>query len=63
MLVRIPDLPIKYYDLETLWEIGDIIGKTLCIDSNTLREATMFVDKTLMDRAQLARIYVEVAFG
>lgn len=39
MWVRLPKLPIEYYDNEILAEIGSTIGSVLRIDSNTVMEA------------------------
>lgn len=30
--VRIPELPVEYYEKHTLWEVGNIIGRTLKVD-------------------------------
>ncbi|KAJ1441621.1 Zinc finger, CCHC-type [Sesbania bispinosa] len=36
--VRIPGLPIEFYDKRVLWRIGNVLGKIVKIDYNTLRE-------------------------
>ncbi|WJX25403.1 hypothetical protein P8452_14446 [Trifolium repens] len=48
--VRIPDLPIEYYDAKVLHFIGNRIGRTVKVDKNTL----------FQERGKYARICVEV---
>ncbi|KAJ1427426.1 hypothetical protein SESBI_09679 [Sesbania bispinosa] len=36
--IRIPGLAIEFYDRRVLWRIGNVLGKTVKIDANTLRE-------------------------
>jgi hypothetical protein len=48
--VRIPDLPIEYYDTKVLHFIGNRIGKTVKVGKNTL----------FQERGKYARICVEV---
>nr|POE98982.1 uncharacterized protein CFP56_40197 [Quercus suber] len=48
--VRLPKLPIEYYDLEALKEIGNAIGTVLRIDTHTASES----------RGQYARLCVQV---
>ncbi|WJX80580.1 hypothetical protein P8452_63561 [Trifolium repens] len=48
--VRIPDLPIEYYDAKVLHYIGDRIGETVKVDKNTLYQ----------ERGKYARVCVEV---
>jgi hypothetical protein len=48
--VRIPDLPIEYYDAKILHFIGNRIGKTVKVDRNTL----------FQERGKYARVCVEV---
>jgi hypothetical protein len=48
--VRIPDLPIEYYDAKVLHFIGNRIGRTVKADKNTL----------FQERGKYARICVEV---
>jgi hypothetical protein len=48
--VRIPDLPIEYYDAKVLHFIGNRIGKTVKVDKNTL----------FQERGKYASICVEV---
>lgn len=48
--VRLPDLPIEYYDHEFLFRVGEKIGKPIRIDSAT----------SLTSRGKFARLCVEV---
>ncbi|KAK2391890.1 zinc ion binding / nucleic acid binding protein [Trifolium repens] len=48
--VRIPDLPIEYYDAKVLNFIGNRIGRTVKVDKNTL----------FQERGKYARLCVEV---
>ncbi|KAK2384819.1 zinc ion binding / nucleic acid binding protein [Trifolium repens] len=48
--VRIPDLPIEYYDAKVLHFIGNRIGRTVKVDKNTL----------FQERGKYARICVEM---
>ncbi|KAK2442272.1 zinc ion binding / nucleic acid binding protein [Trifolium repens] len=48
--VRIPDLPIEYYDAKVLHYIGDRISETVKVDRNTL----------FQERGKYARVCVEV---
>ena len=34
--VRLPKLPIQYYHKEIIWGLGNLIGRTICIDRQTL---------------------------
>lgn len=38
--LHIPGLPIEYYNKHILWSIGDCLGRTVKIDSNTLKPMT-----------------------
>lgn len=58
--VRIPGLPIEYYEKHVLWEVRNEIGKTLRVDQNTIDEAKLNIGTLSTDRAQFARICVEV---
>ncbi|KAJ1398437.1 hypothetical protein SESBI_31037 [Sesbania bispinosa] len=42
--VRIPSLPMEYYNREILGRIGDVLGKTIRADSNTLKPRDVKVD-------------------
>jgi hypothetical protein len=48
--VRIPDLPVEYYDAKVLHFIGNRIGKTVKVDKNT----------SFQERGKYARLCVEV---
>ncbi|XP_029153388.1 uncharacterized protein [Arachis hypogaea] len=48
--VRLPDLPIEYYDKRFLGTVGDQIGKTLKVDMNTANQS----------RGKFARLCVEI---
>ncbi|KAK4283752.1 hypothetical protein QN277_000672 [Acacia crassicarpa] len=48
--VRIPDLPHKLYNVESIRRIGNMIGKTLKIDQTT----------AFFEKGGFARMYVEV---
>ncbi|XP_019155204.1 PREDICTED: uncharacterized protein LOC109152077 [Ipomoea nil] len=48
--VRLPDIPIEYFDEDTLIKLGDKIGKTIKIDDTTC----------LASRGKFARICVEI---
>ncbi|XP_050280478.1 uncharacterized protein LOC126721484 [Quercus robur] len=48
--IRLPELPIEYYELSVLREVGNTIGPVLRIDSNTATEV----------QGQYARICVQV---
>ncbi|KAJ1418752.1 Ribonuclease H-like superfamily [Sesbania bispinosa] len=43
--IRIPGLPVEYYDRKILWRIGDTLGHTIKIDNNTLRERVVGLEK------------------
>ena len=51
--VRLPKLPIEYYDVEVLKEIGQAIGTVLRIDTHIATES----------RGWYAKIYVQVSFA
>ncbi|KAJ1441395.1 Ribonuclease H-like superfamily [Sesbania bispinosa] len=59
--IRIPELPIEYYDNHVLWRIGDVVGRTVKVDANTSR----FIEdeeglSMITERGKFARICVEV---
>ncbi|KAJ1415939.1 Ribonuclease H-like superfamily [Sesbania bispinosa] len=58
--VRIPGLPVEYYDRKILGRIGNTIGHTIKIDSNTLREKVGGIEELFTERAKFARLCVEV---
>ncbi|PNX98272.1 hypothetical protein L195_g021514 [Trifolium pratense] len=59
--IRVPGLPIEYYDKNILWKIGNCIGKTVKIDSNTLRSKNESNSGLYApERGKFARICVEI---
>ncbi|KAJ1414250.1 Zinc finger, CCHC-type [Sesbania bispinosa] len=59
--VRIPGLPIEYYDRNILWKIGGSLGNMLKMDGNTLRQKEPSRDDEFVtERAKFARISVEI---
>ncbi|XP_061371392.1 uncharacterized protein LOC133313981 [Gastrolobium bilobum] len=56
--MRIPRLPIEFYTSHHLWQIGNLFGKTLKIDHNSIRTRSSGEEETT--RAKFARICVEV---
>lgn len=48
--MRVSNLPIKYYDVGFLTQLGNRIGRTVKVDNNTLQ----------MERGKCARLCVEV---
>ncbi|XP_028769767.1 uncharacterized protein LOC114727234 [Neltuma alba] len=48
--IRIPDLPVKLYNVESLWQLGNLVGRTLKIDRTT----------AFSEKGGFARICVEV---
>ncbi|KAJ1378330.1 Zinc finger, CCHC-type [Sesbania bispinosa] len=58
--VRVPGLPIEYYDKRVLWRIGNVLGKTVKVDANTLSEKGNINGDFSTERAKFARICIEV---
>ncbi|KAJ1430357.1 hypothetical protein SESBI_07851 [Sesbania bispinosa] len=58
--VRIPGLPIEFYDKRILWRIGNVLGKTVKIASNTLREKGDLSGEFATERAKFAMVCTEV---
>lgn len=59
--VRVPGLPIEYYDKHILWSIGNCLGRTVKIDPNTLKskrgsEIYFYVP----ERGRFAHICIEI---
>ena len=50
--VRLPELPVEYYEPSIFWEIGTAIGPVLQIDTHTAAES----------QARFAHIYIQVDF-
>ncbi|KAJ1407541.1 hypothetical protein SESBI_24226 [Sesbania bispinosa] len=53
-------LPVEYYDSTVLKRIGNSLGHTIKIDSNTLRQRSDATGELCMERAKFVRISVEV---
>ncbi|KAJ1443237.1 Zinc finger, CCHC-type [Sesbania bispinosa] len=58
--IRIPCLPVEYYDQLILKRIGDTLGRTVKIDGNTLKEKVVGLGELYTERAKFARICIEV---
>ncbi|KAJ1377243.1 hypothetical protein SESBI_49098 [Sesbania bispinosa] len=58
--VRIPGLPVEYYDSKILLRIGNSIDKTMKIDGNSLMGKDGPVGELFQVRAKFSRICVEV---
>ncbi|XP_061341222.1 uncharacterized protein LOC133287599 [Gastrolobium bilobum] len=56
--IRIPGLPIELYTTRHLWRIGNIFGRTLKVDRNSLRKSDL--GDVITERGRFARICVEV---
>ncbi|XP_061336788.1 uncharacterized protein LOC133283879 [Gastrolobium bilobum] len=57
--IRISGLPMEFYTSQHLRNIGDLFGKTLKIDRNSIRKSDAG-DGVVTERAKFARICVEV---
>ncbi|XP_028788193.1 uncharacterized protein LOC114744170 [Neltuma alba] len=57
--VRIPDIPMHYYNSHCITRIGDRIGRTLKVDINTLSNG-LYTNQTKVERGKYARICVEL---
>ncbi|XP_061358887.1 uncharacterized protein LOC133303056 [Gastrolobium bilobum] len=57
--VRIPGLPIELYTIRHLWQIGNIFGRTLKVDRNSLRKSEIGED-VITERARFPRICVKI---
>ncbi|KAJ1389206.1 hypothetical protein SESBI_38480 [Sesbania bispinosa] len=59
--IRIPGLPIEYYDDHILWRIGNVVGHTVKIDPNTLKQHDDELGPSVVtEHGKFARICVEV---
>ncbi|KAI9097681.1 hypothetical protein K1719_025452 [Acacia pycnantha] len=56
--IRIPTLPMHVYSEECLLEIGNMIGKALKVDVNTLAQCSN--QNMMVERGKFARVSVEV---
>ncbi|XP_061354584.1 uncharacterized protein LOC133299159 [Gastrolobium bilobum] len=57
--VRISGLPIELYTVRHLWRIGNIFGRILKVDRNSLRKSE-YGDAVITERARFAIICIEV---
>ncbi|KAJ1410078.1 Ribonuclease H domain [Sesbania bispinosa] len=57
--VRVPGLPVEYYDSKVLRRIGNSLGHTIKVDANTLRQKSDAMGEVCTDRAKFARLCVE----
>ncbi|XP_028800899.1 uncharacterized protein LOC114756151 [Neltuma alba] len=57
--VRVPMLPMHCYSEECMWELGNLIGKALKVDMNTLAQSINNGNHTV-ERGKFARVSVEV---
>lgn len=55
--VRVPNIPIHCYT-KNMWRLGNMIGKTLKVDMNTIEN--LEADVTRVQRGRFARICVEI---
>ncbi|XP_061371666.1 uncharacterized protein LOC133314245 [Gastrolobium bilobum] len=60
--LRIPGLPIELFSSHHLWKIGNIFGKTLKVDRNSLRASDSKAG-VVTEKARFTRIYVELDLG
>lgn len=59
--MRIPCLPIEYYTKHILWRIRDGLGRTLKVDTNTLRRLEELTDERYVtERGKFVRVCIEV---
>lgn len=56
--VRIPTLPIHCYSEDILLELGNLIGRTLKVDLNTLAHCNN--QRNMVERGKFARVSVEI---
>lgn len=56
--VHIPNVPLHCYTKKYLWGIGDMIGRTLKVDMNTLSKLEN--GSTRVGRCRFARLVVEI---
>lgn len=58
--MRISGLPIEYYEKHNLWEVSNIIGRTLRVDIDTIKEKAGINGLGAIERGKLARICIKV---
>ncbi|KAJ1396390.1 hypothetical protein SESBI_32609 [Sesbania bispinosa] len=57
--VRVPGLLMEFYDREILWKIGNVLGKTVRVDSNTLKPRDGYWGQTTTERGGDAEVREE----
>lgn len=55
--IRVPTLPMHCYSEECMYELGNMIGRTLKVDMNTLAQCQ---NNTSVERGKFARVSVEI---
>ena len=72
MWVRLPELPIEFYDVAVLREIGSTIGPILCIDSYTTSKSRgsytrlcvqVDLEKPLITSVHVGRLVQKITYG
>ncbi|KAJ1407218.1 hypothetical protein SESBI_24542 [Sesbania bispinosa] len=58
--IRVPRLPIEFYDIRVLCRIGNVLGRTIKIDTNTLREKSDSCGEFATERAKFSRILLRL---
>ncbi|KAJ1435401.1 hypothetical protein SESBI_04906 [Sesbania bispinosa] len=58
--IRVPGLPMEFYDKTILWRIGNTIGKTVRVDANTLKPREGTWGQTTTERGKFARLCIEI---
>ncbi|XP_061363867.1 uncharacterized protein LOC133307381 [Gastrolobium bilobum] len=61
--IRIPGVPREFYTHKDLWRMGNMVGRTLRIDENSLRISGQGQLEEITDRGRFARICVEIDLG
>ncbi|XP_061368478.1 uncharacterized protein LOC133311438 [Gastrolobium bilobum] len=56
--LRIPGLPMELYTVRHLWRIGNMFGRTIKVDRNSLRKNEF--GEAITDRGKFVRICVEI---
>ena len=69
--IRLPELPIEYYDHDILLKIGKVVGHVLRIDSNTTMGAKgrctrlcvqVYLDKPLINRVHIGKYVLSIQY-
>lgn len=58
--IRIPYLPIEYYEKHLPWRIGNKVGRTLKVDVHTIKEDQNEGELNTTERGRFVRISVEI---